>query len=250
MDIVATDKGTGTALPKWEFRDLFLVFLTIFCLITGLNILLTIFDANQFFDRSKYKSLITLCLFVVQEIIFIAPLYFHVIKKYKLNFAALGFLKIKVWEAVKWIFKAYGIVIIINIFLAIIIRQLGYFPPGFGLQDSHMPIFGSSGFDISIAVIVLVFIAPIAEEILFRGFLLPTLLMKFQPVLASLLSAALFALIHMEFESMGMMMILALVLNWLFLRSKSIWPCIIFHMINNALAFSLEILVWSGYLQV
>lgn len=232
---------------KWTIRDAFTVVLGIACLILGLNIALYFLDIQDFFSQSQYKSLITLILFSVQEVVFIAPLYFLVIKKYALKSHDLGFAPLKWTTALKWISKGFGVVILFNIFFALITYRLGMDIPGFGPQSSHIPLFGDkSAFDFALAVLILLIIAPIVEEMLFRGFLLQTFLAKSKPWVASLATALMFAVVHFEFQSIAIIIFLGLVLNWIFMRTKSLWPCIGFHMLNNALAFLLEWLIWSG----
>lgn len=235
---------------KWTIKDAFLVVLTIVCLILALDIGLILIDAKTLFSKSSDKSLITFGLFVIQEAIFILPLYFLVLRKYKIKFFDLGFCNIGIWKTIKWILKAYGIIILFNILFVAFTSFTRTEIPGFSEQASHIPLFGSSWFDIAIAVFVMLFIAPFVEEILFRGFLLKSFLGRFSQKTAVLASAAIFSIVHFEFQSIGIIFFLALVLNWIFLKSRSIWPCIGFHILNNILAFLAEWLVWTGYLQV
>lgn len=228
---------------KWSFRDMIIVILSIICLILTSNIILILLNAGEFLLKSEYKNLLTLGLFLLQEAIFLLPLYFLLIKKYRFRLADLRLNKIKLWEAVKWVLKGFGIVIIFNAFILILIGPEAELP-GFKPQDPHVTIFDTSPMGILIAIAVFIFIAPVVEEILFRGFILQTLLNKFRPWIASAISAGIFALIHFEFQSIGIILFLALVLNWIFMRSKSLWPCIGFHMLNNALVFLAEILLY------
>lgn len=235
---------------KWGLRDAFLVVATIVCLILALNIFLLLIDARSVFLETRHRSVITLTLLIIQEAVFLAPLYFLVIKKYRIDWRALGLRNIGWKQTLKWVLKGFGAVILFNIFFILFEQKFGQTLPGFSEQESHIPLFGSSPLDIALAAIALVLIAPVIEELLFRGFLLQTFLGRFKPLLASLLVAVFFAVIHFEFQSLAIILFLALVLNWIFMRTKSIVPCIAFHMANNALAFVVEWLVWSGKLSV
>lgn len=233
--------------PKWNFRDAAKVVLVITCLILAVNAGIILVNFEEIFAASSRRSLITLLFFLVQEAIFLSPLYYLIFRKYKLNSADFGFRKIAAWPLIKWLLKAYGIVFLFNILLSFVIVRLGKAPPGFEMQESHIPLFGESPVDLWIAVVVLVGLAPIIEEIVFRGFLLQTLLARFKPLLASALTAGIFAALHFEFQSIGIILLLSFVLNWIFMRSRSLWPCIVFHMINNGLAFLVEYLIWIGF---
>ncbi|MFH1312010.1 MAG: type II CAAX endopeptidase family protein [Candidatus Eisenbacteria bacterium] len=82
-------------------------------------------------------------------------------------------------------------------------------------------------------------IAPIAEEILYRGYVLQALLAKFSTTLAVLLSALIFASIHI---GIGPWMVVylflgALIPAYLFIRFRSIYPCVLMHFLNNIVAY-------------
>ncbi|MBI4994930.1 CPBP family intramembrane metalloprotease [Candidatus Peregrinibacteria bacterium] len=229
---------------KWRIPDMIIVILSIICLVLASNIILILLNAEEFLLKSEYKNLIVLALFLLQEAIFLLPLYFLVIKNYRLKLADLGLNKIKLWETIKWVFKGFGIVIIFNALVLILIGPETSLP-GFKPQEPHITLFDTSPFGVGAAIVVFIFIAPVVEEILFRGFIFQTLLGKFTPWIASAISGGIFAFIHFEFQSIGIILFLAFVLNWIFMRSKSLWPCIGFHMLNNALVFLVEILLYK-----
>ena len=185
---------------KWTLKEAVSVLLVTICLLLAGNIALIVFDFEEFFAVSSRKSLITLGLFLTQEIFFLAPLYFYIMKARGVTLSELGLRFIGAWQTVVWIAKGFGIVIVANFFLLTIMSRLGDLP-GFREQISYLPLFGTSKFDLIVAVFVLAIIAPVVEEIVFRGFLLQTLLGYFRPAVASILAAAIFALIHLELQS-------------------------------------------------
>ena len=82
-------------------------------------------------------------------------------------------------------------------------------------------------------------VAPIAEEILYRGYVLQALLAKLPTVLAVLLSALIFASIHIGIGP-GMVIYLflgAIIPAYLFIRFRSIYPCVLMHFLNNIVAY-------------
>lgn len=228
---------------KWSMQDTTKVLLTIFCLLVGMNIVFYLIDIKKIFSQSANPSVITTIAFFIQNLIFLCPIYFLVVKKYKLKPEALGFGNIGVINTLKWIAKGFGLVIVFNIFFNSVILRYVNEVPGFLTQESHIPLFGEATPDIILAIIVLIIVAPIVEETLFRGFILQSFLSKFGPKTASTVSAVIFALMHFEFQSMGKIFVLGLILNWLFMRTKSVWPCIGFHVLNNAVALLAEFLL-------
>jgi hypothetical protein len=53
-----------------------------------------------------------------------------------------------------------------------------------------------------------------------------------------LLSALIFGAIHLEFFKLVQLAILGVILALLFEKTRSLWPPIILHAVNNALAFA------------
>ncbi len=82
-------------------------------------------------------------------------------------------------------------------------------------------------------------VAPIAEEIIYRGYILQALLAKFSPLVAAVLSSLIFASIHVAIGP-GMVIYLfmgALIPAFLFIRFRSIYPCVLMHFMNNVVAY-------------
>lgn len=86
-------------------------------------------------------------------------------------------------------------------------------------------------------------IAGIAEEIAFRGFYFNFFNRKFSFIIASIITAALFSLLHIRqiidqgIVQLVMLFALALFLNYAYEKSKSLWVPIIIHMTFNTLIF-------------
>lgn len=93
-------------------------------------------------------------------------------------------------------------------------------------------------------------IAPIAEEFVFRGAILRRLLAYFDGKydgnnswlshnshwIAIAISALLFALVHGNMAQGLHAFVIGLLLGWLYYSTKSIWPGIVLHLVNNSLA--------------
>lgn len=82
-------------------------------------------------------------------------------------------------------------------------------------------------------------VAPIVEEILFRGVLLRGLLQsKFtKPLYAILISSIIFGLVHMnpwQFIGAGF---LGAIFGYVYYQTKSLWLCIFLHVLNNSISF-------------
>ena len=79
----------------------------------------------------------------------------------------------------------------------------------------------------------LVIVAPFTEELLFRGLILRGLLARYRTHTAILVSAVLFALVHVNPYQFCSAFLAGVFLAWLFVRTRSLWPCIIAHAFFN-----------------
>ncbi len=83
-----------------------------------------------------------------------------------------------------------------------------------------------------------VVLAPLFEETLFRGVLLPVLGQRWGPVPGLLASALAFALAHVSLGELVPLAVLGLGLGWLRLKSGSLAPCVLMHALWNTLTFA------------
>jgi len=81
--------------------------------------------------------------------------------------------------------------------------------------------------------------APFTEEVFFRGFLLASLLPSLGAVRAATLSSVVFAGAHMLPVAMIPLFVTSLLLSWLYIRTRSIWPPVAAHAAQNLLAASM-----------
>ena len=142
-------------------------------------------------------------------------------------FSTLGFRK------AKWRYYFVAMVIAVFFWVADFWLQTYYFlddgkKDGIALQSS-IKQFGAISM-----VLAICFLAPIAEEILFRGIILKGLVDKLSPLWAILLSSILFAAIHFSANDTLTLFIVAVGYSMLTLKARSIWPAILAHVINNS----------------
>ncbi|MEM8528371.1 MAG: CPBP family intramembrane glutamic endopeptidase [Bacteroidota bacterium] len=88
-------------------------------------------------------------------------------------------------------------------------------------------------------VIAAVILAPILEEVLFRGVILKGLLQKYGHWKAILISAVVFGIIHFHPLQAINAMVIGIVLGFVYWRTRSLMAVIILHFINNSFAFLL-----------
>lgn len=108
----------------------------------------------------------------------------------------------------------------------------------FAESNSHLKVTGS--LDIFLVIASAIVIAPITEEIIFRGYLFNMFIhngKKQHP--AALFSILIFTSVHIFFGPGLMIYIIfwSVIPIFLMLKFKSIYPSILFHVVNNLLAY-------------
>jgi membrane protease YdiL (CAAX protease family) len=89
--------------------------------------------------------------------------------------------------------------------------------------------------------VLLAFVAPLAEELFFRGFVFGVLREKIGTVWGVLATGVVFGLVHVAgspIETVGVLIILGSLLCVLYLKTGSLLPCIALHAINNSISFA------------
>ena len=89
-----------------------------------------------------------------------------------------------------------------------------------------------------LSILVIVVWGPFVEEVFFRGFLLGALVGPLGAIRAAVLSSAIFAAAHILVGAMIPIFITALLLSWLYLRTRSIWPPLMMHAAQNLIVVS------------
>lgn len=106
----------------------------------------------------------------------------------------------------------------------------------FPMSSEEVALFEAMQTHAPIALLFACVIAPMLEEMLFRGVILRSFLVQYSRTAAILGSAALFGVAHLNLSQFVTAFIAGVVLGWLYERTRSLWPCILLHAANNAFA--------------
>ncbi len=85
--------------------------------------------------------------------------------------------------------------------------------------------------------VVLCLLAPLAEEMVFRGAILRSLLGSYKPWLAIFISAIFFCVVHANPAQMPHAFFIGLLMGWMYWRTGSILPGVALHWVNNTIAY-------------
>lgn len=107
-------------------------------------------------------------------------------------------------------------------------------------------VFGEGGVGIVLSAVFVAMIAPLAEELAFRGVVLGAVADRWGMWPGIAVSAAFFAVYHFNVWLFFPMLVLGGALGWLALSRRSLWPPIMLHVLYNGLAVALALLVKPG----
>jgi len=115
-----------------------------------------------------------------------------------------------------------------------------------GQQDVAKDLGANKGeFELVVAAILVVVVAPAAEEVFFRGFFYRALRTRFTMLSAALIDAVVFGAIHYTgpktLSVLPVLAVLGFIFCVLYERTGSLFPCIALHALNNAIAYSASV---------
>jgi hypothetical protein len=157
-----------------------------------------------------------------------------------------GLRRTRLWPAAGWVAATY---LAFLVFSAVFVTVFGVdaeedLPQDLGVEDSDVALVASA--------LLICVMAPVAEEFLFRGFMFPALRRWRGTWPAAIIVGSLFGLIHVAgspIEFIPLLMFFGIALCLLYARTKSLYPCIALHALNNSVAFSTS-LDWSWELGI
>ncbi len=98
----------------------------------------------------------------------------------------------------------------------------------------------------AVAMMVTVSVAaPLGEELFFRGFALPSLARSWGPLAAAVATGAMFSVLHLNKVGFVGLWEIGVVLALLRLSTGSLWPSVVCHAANNAIAGAAFLLGWE-----
>ncbi|GAB3401207.1 type II CAAX endopeptidase family protein [Schumannella luteola] len=166
-----------------------------------------------------------------------------------LAFAAAAVIRLRSWSALgvrrvsgRWVLIAVGAglgAVLIGRLLAIAIVPL--VGTGGDVQGSYGAAATSGPLGLVLQLLFIAVLTPIGEEFAFRG-VLTNALQRYGAVLSVIASTIVFALAHGVNLALVPAVAVGAVSGVLFVRSKSVWPGVIVHAVNNAVGTGLTLL--------
>ncbi|EJP94594.1 CPBP family intramembrane glutamic endopeptidase [Bacillus cereus] len=180
------------------------------------------------------SSFINMLIFYILPIIWL----FYGYRKHRVSFS-LFINRNETFNLVQVLYIAIMLCMFSCGYLILYMYSFAWITPDFIMNALHEPIIDSTGGYVY-QVIMVVFIAPIVGEFVFRGFLLQRFAAKWGTSIAMVVVALLFACLHVDFLGA---VVFSIVLSIVYIRTKSLLMPIAIHMLNNALVIGVSFLI-------
>ena len=153
--------------------------------------------------------------------------------RYGQSWGALG-MSLRLSGSVYWGFLAFMAIFLLSVVYTSLVSSFGLdtlLPPR--MSDE----FSNGGVITALAFAAIVLVAPFAEEIFFRGFLLLVFVGRMGLVKGACAVSLLFAAGHMSLGLLAPAFVSGMILAWVYYKTGSLWASWIAHMAQNLLAF-------------
>ena len=250
-------KDSATDTAPWTIRQTFLGLLLTLLPWIALTLLLTSLSGKASITKplspraDLIGAIVTIVFSVIIEGAFlIAPFYFanaafpSIRPHARLALDALGFRRYPIGRTLSWVVVLMVAIFGINALYSYLITALHL-----NLQTNDQLLLQQSKvapLTTYATLLAAVIVAPFCEEVFFRGFVFPGLRRGMPVGWAIILSSLLFAVSHTDPGSFAVLLIIGLALAILRWRTRSIWPPILLHTLNNGIAALAVVLAMQG----
>ena len=229
--------GTGTALIVISFTY------ALSSLLAGVLTLMLVVFGNMSDSQSQFTPYLVFAISLIASAILIIGLFLVMIGKSFFSWSALGWKRIQNawWPALSVLFITYPLILIMSyISSRIFADKLEVNPILPVLQSTTNPL------QIFVLLLIVVVMAPVIEETLFRGILFPALNNHLPFWWAALISAAVFSVFHTQFGALLPITVLGMIFAFVFRKSNNLWSPVITHAAFNAVSTVVALLLgWS-----
>jgi len=221
----------GLTLPIWVVAGFVLAQVIVGLLITLVRTLGVSFEG---INETILSTVLTAVIYVISIVIVIGLPW--LVKKYRTSKAELGLTRYPEWLDLVLAPAGFVVYILLSaLFMAFAMSYMTFIDFD-QVQETGFSQLGPR-FEYILAFVSLVVLAPVAEEILFRGYLFGKLQKNVATWIAILISSAVFAAVHLAWNVGIDVFALGIVLCLLRIVSNSLWPSILLHMLKNGIAF-------------
>ncbi len=187
-----------------------------------------------FFDNEPTANYFSLA-FVIASLLYI-PIIIYFAKKWDISVKEF-FIKLPKWYEIVTIFIVVPTSVIATLLVIDSVEDI------MSLYNGEVNQLYFKSFEIKpyISLIRATIIAPITEEIFFRGLILVFLLKKFSPFKAIIISSLLFSIAHLRFDDFISLFFYGIVFALIFYKTGSLYMSIIAHFLTNLILSFIDV---------
>lgn len=181
----------------------------------------------------------------IKAIVLLAVVWLVAVRRHRLDWSAIGFVRCHrrwLWLAVAAALVGFGLRLgLAKVMVAALPDWARFMASPYDWRAAAWPL-------MSLLAVFTIVVTPVAEEVFFRGFLFQWMASHRPLWLAMLASAAIFGASHLIPSQAISAALMSILIMLLYLGSRSIWPCIVCHALNNALGMLLGMAAVEGLL--
>lgn len=189
---------------------------------------------DSFVGGSAAQTLVAAAVYTLSLAVTIGVPY--LIWKRQTTLEELGLTRLVSWADIGLAFIGFLVYGLLTTVTLMIVTSVFTGFPADQVQDTGFSAFGTR-LDNLLAFVTLVILAPVAEEVLFRGYLYGKLKKYIPAIVAAVVTSVLFGAVHMQWNVGIDVFVLGLVLCGLRSLTGSIWAGILVHMLKNSIAY-------------
>ncbi len=165
------------------------------------------------------------------EALMIPPVWWWGMRKHGAGAAILGLRRAPLARTLVYVAIGLPALLAMNVAWGLVMER-------FGLegQGDILPLFGQGLVGLLGALVVAAVVAPVAEELFFRGFLFAGLRDRWGLAAGMLISSAVFGAVHLTPGVMLPIALMGALFAWLYQTTRSLWPAILLHGLYNGVA--------------
>jgi membrane protease YdiL (CAAX protease family) len=231
-DEQATPPETSAPSVPWTLHDILKAVLLLGLLLVAAVVIAALLQISETpLIPAPSPVLGGLFMFILEGAMII-PVWLFTVRKYRCGWERLGLRPFSGCRAFGLIAGYLALSFLINGTWGAIAHLFGW-----QVQPSVLPLFGEGARGLAVALLVGGVVAPLVEEIFFRGFVFAALRERYGFRRAVVASASFFALVHFTPGAIIPVFALGVFFCLLYSKTDSLWPSVIMHGIMNTLAF-------------
>jgi uncharacterized protein len=234
LKIDVEDKDTKPGNIRWTLRDMLFSILFLIAILTGIYFGITriviALKIGEGISSSNITNLSFSVLYGIQVILMLGVVWFYAIYWRRARWRDLGLTYYSIIKSIWYSFLALLLIMLINfVYVILMTRIFKISPPSSKIEE----LITNKNVSYLMLLIIVSVVAPICEEIFFRGFLFQGFKKRLGVPAGIMISSVLFSAAHLDLYNFLPLLAIGWVLAYLFHKTKSLLPVIFLHAIYN-----------------